>query len=52
MLCLSYYSYIFSSTKPEKMAEQFLPGSGGVGGRRRGLGAGGRNYPNNVFTYE
>jgi hypothetical protein len=41
MLCLSYYAYVFSSTKLEIRAEQVLPGSergwGGkvrVGGRR------------------
>jgi hypothetical protein len=27
MLCLSYYAYVFSSTKLEISAEQFLPGS-------------------------
>jgi hypothetical protein len=32
MLCLSSYAYIFSSTKIEIRAEQFLPGSkGGIG---------------------
>jgi hypothetical protein len=38
----------------EKRAEQVLPGSKGVGGRRRGGGGGvgGRNGPNNVCTYE
>jgi hypothetical protein len=29
MLCLPYYAYVFSSTKLEIKAEQFLPGSGG-----------------------
>jgi hypothetical protein len=45
MLCLSYYAYVFSSTKLEIKAEQVLPGSevGGVGGR---------NDPNNVCTFE
>jgi hypothetical protein len=35
MLCLSYYAYVFSSTKLEIRAEQVLPGSegGGKGGR-------------------
>jgi hypothetical protein len=33
----------------EKRAEQVLPGSCGVEGRRRGRG---RNDPNNVCTYE
>jgi hypothetical protein len=27
MLCLRYYGYVFSSTKLEIRAEQFLPGS-------------------------
>jgi hypothetical protein len=31
MLCLSYYTYVFSSTKLEIRAEQFLPGRGGGG---------------------
>jgi hypothetical protein len=38
-------SYVFSSTKLEKRAEQVLPGS------ERGWG-GGRDSPNNVYTYE
>jgi hypothetical protein len=37
MLCISYYAYVFSSTKLEIRAEQVLPGrevwSGGEGGR-------------------
>jgi hypothetical protein len=37
MLCLSYYCYVFSSTKLEKRAEQDLPGSKrGWGGKGRG----------------
>jgi hypothetical protein len=33
ILCLSYYAYVFSSTKLEIRAEQILPGSeGGEGG--------------------
>jgi hypothetical protein len=36
MLCLSYYFYVFSSTKLEKRAEQVLPRSKGVGGQGRG----------------
>jgi hypothetical protein len=35
MLCLSYYAYVFSSTKLEIRAEQVLPGSKG-GGREGG----------------
>jgi hypothetical protein len=33
MLCLSYYAYVFSSTKLELRTEQVLPGSEGEGGR-------------------
>jgi hypothetical protein len=29
MLCLSYYAYVFSSTKLQIRAEQVLPGSEG-----------------------
>jgi hypothetical protein len=29
MLCLSYYAYVFSSTKLKERAEQVLPGSKG-----------------------
>jgi hypothetical protein len=35
----------------KKRVEQVLPGSKGVRGRR-GWGAGRRNDPNNVYTYE
>jgi hypothetical protein len=49
MLCLSYYAYVFSSTKLDIMAEQVLPGS--EGGRKGGR-AGGRNDPYNVCTCE
>jgi hypothetical protein len=31
MLCLPYYSYVFSPTKLEIRAEQFLSGREGVG---------------------
>jgi hypothetical protein len=45
-LVLPIIAYTLSSTKLEKRAKQFLPGSEGVQGRRRGLGeregAGGR----------
>jgi hypothetical protein len=44
--------YIYSSTKLEKRAEQFLPGSEESGGRGRGWGAGERNGPNNVCICE
>jgi hypothetical protein len=36
MLCLSYYCYVFSSTKLEKRAKQVLPRSKGVRGQGRG----------------
>jgi hypothetical protein len=39
-LCLSYYCYVYSSTKLEKRAEQVLLGSEGDGGRGTGDGAG------------
>jgi hypothetical protein len=52
LLCLSYYAYVFSSTKLERRAEQVLPGSRGVGGKREEHRAGGRNDPNNVCTFE
>jgi hypothetical protein len=52
MLCLSYYAYVFSSTKLEIRAEQFLPGSEEGRGKRWGWGAGGRNDPNKVCTCE
>jgi hypothetical protein len=45
-------SYVFSSTKFEKRAEQVLPRSKGGGGQREGARVGGRNGTNNVCTYE
>jgi hypothetical protein len=41
MLCLSYYAYVFSSTKLKIRAEQVLPGSKGGWGEREGAGDGG-----------
>jgi hypothetical protein len=38
-------AYVFSSTKLEKRAEQFLPGSEEGGGKREGMGVGGRSDP-------
>jgi hypothetical protein len=38
MLCLSYYAYVFSSTKLEIRAEQVLPGSEGGWGERVRVG--------------
>jgi hypothetical protein len=40
MLCLPSYAYVFSSTKLEIRAEQFLPGN--EEGRRRQNGKGGQ----------
>jgi hypothetical protein len=51
MLCLSYYAYVFSSTKLEIRAEQVLPGSR-VAGEKVKSGGRGRNDPNNVCTCE
>jgi hypothetical protein len=42
MLCLSYYAYVFSSTKLEIRAEQFPPGSEGGGGEKVGREQGGK----------
>jgi hypothetical protein len=44
--------YTLSSTKLEIRAEQFLPGSEGVGEEREKAGVGGRNGPNIVCIYE
>jgi hypothetical protein len=52
MLCLSYYAYVFSSTKLEIRAEHVLPGSEGVWEREDGDGGQKRNDPNNVCTCE
>jgi hypothetical protein len=41
MLCVSYYAYVFSSTKLEMRAEQVLLEVRGVGGKRWGQGQGG-----------
>jgi hypothetical protein len=53
MLCLSYYAYVFSSTKLEIRVKQVLPGSE-AGWRGEGVGReqGGRSDPNNVCTCE
>jgi hypothetical protein len=42
MLCLSYYAYVFSSTKSVIMAEPDLPGTEGRRRRKRGRRAGSR----------
>jgi hypothetical protein len=51
---LSYYAYVFFSTKLELREEQVLPGSKGMGwgGEGEGQEAGWRNNPNNVCTCE
>jgi hypothetical protein len=55
-LVLLIIVYTLSSTKLEIKAEQFLPGSKGMGGVREGLGGEGggwgRNGTNIVCTYE
>jgi hypothetical protein len=45
-------SNVFASTKLEKRAEQDLPGSEGGRERRKRIRGGGRDVPNNVYTYE
>jgi hypothetical protein len=44
-LCLSYYCYVFSSTKLEKRAEQVLPGSEEGGRERERTGGRGEKWP-------
>jgi hypothetical protein len=58
-LVLLIIVYTLCSTKLEIRANQFLPGSEGMGGSRRGWGEkeegrweGGRNDPNIVCIYE
>jgi hypothetical protein len=57
-LFLPIIAYTFSTTKIEIRAKLFLPGSEGVGERRKwregseGVGARERNDPNIVCTYE
>jgi hypothetical protein len=50
MLCLSYYAYVFSSTKLEIRAKQGVVR--GVGGEKMEAGDRGRNDPHNVCTCE
>jgi hypothetical protein len=45
-------TYVYSSTKLEKRAEQVLPGSEGLEVRGRWWGAGERKGLNNACTYE
>jgi hypothetical protein len=51
-LCLSYYCLCLLFNKIGEECRTVLPVSKGVGGRGRWQGAGGRNGPNNVCTYE
>jgi hypothetical protein len=51
-LCLSYYGYVFSSTKSVTRAEWDLPETEEGRGERVGEGAGWRNDSNNVCTCE
>jgi hypothetical protein len=51
-LCFLISIYVYSSTKLEKRAEKVLPRSKEFEEKRRDWGAGGRNGPNNVDTYE
>jgi hypothetical protein len=52
MLCLSYYCLCLLFNKIGEEGKQFLPGREGSVGEREGLGAEGRNGPNNECTYE
>jgi hypothetical protein len=53
MFYISYYAYVFSSTKSVIRAEWELPETvGGGRGKGWGRGAGWRNDPNNVCTCE
>jgi hypothetical protein len=50
-LALFIIVYILSSTKLEIRAEQFLPGSEGLGGKGRGLGKGGGDRKGGEMTH-
>jgi hypothetical protein len=52
MFCLSYYAYVFPSTKLEIRGEHVLLGIEGGGGKGWEQRARGRNDPNNVCTCE
>jgi hypothetical protein len=45
MLCLSYYCYVYSSTKLKKRTEQVLPGSKEGKGKREGAMGMGKKWP-------
>jgi hypothetical protein len=51
MLCLSYYSYVFSSTKLEIKAEQVLPGSKEVWGEEGGGRVYGGEMTQTMYAY-
>jgi hypothetical protein len=51
MLCLPYYAYAFFSTKLEIRAEQVLPGSEGVRGKRVEEGRRGGEMIQTMDTY-
>jgi hypothetical protein len=51
MLCLSYYPYVFSSTKLEIRAEQVLPGSEGVWAGNGGGGGQGREMAQTMYAH-
>jgi hypothetical protein len=52
MFCLSYYAFVFFSTKSVTRAKPDLPETEEGKGGRVGRGAGWRNNPNNVCTCE
>jgi hypothetical protein len=51
MLCLSYYVYVFSSTKLEIRAEQVLPGSKGEWQERVGKGGQGGEMTQRIYVH-
>jgi hypothetical protein len=52
MVFANFFQRIQKSTKLEKRAEQVLPKSEDVGGRKKGQEGGGKNGPNNVCIHE
>jgi hypothetical protein len=51
MLCLSYYAYVFSSTKLEIRAEQVLPRSEGGRGTKHGGGRHGGDMTQTIYAH-
>jgi hypothetical protein len=51
MLCLSYYAYVFSSTKSVTRAEQDLPGTEWGEGRKGGGGGQGREITQTMYAH-